>query len=165
MKRKTFEMDLDVHKAIEARRATFDEDGNDILRRVFGLTKNSASLEMSPEPLQRNARRGGAYRLRMNGKSHECTSLKEVLRTAIVAIEAQQAGFIDKLASHRTTRGRRIVARKPEELYPGNPQLTHCADRLNDRWWLDTNVSFNQTKRYLGQMATISGIKDVELTK
>ena len=48
----TVEIDIDVHRAIEARRATFDQSHNDILRTVFGLSKAAPGLSepMAPAP-------------------------------------------------------------------------------------------------------------------
>ncbi|HEX3653977.1 MAG TPA: hypothetical protein VHU18_14250 [Rhizomicrobium sp.] len=159
------EVDLEVHKAIEAERQSFTESANDILRRIFRLRKEgSTNGHQVPEPKQRSARRGGNYKLRIVSKETAHRSLKEVLRGALTGVESQQHGFLEKLAGHRTTRGRRIVARKADELYPGNPQLVeNCAERLDSRWWFDTNVSLNQAKRYLRTISDISGIKDIEL--
>jgi hypothetical protein len=160
---KPVEVDLEVHKAIEARRLSFAESQNDILKRTLCSDQRQPQIPASDSgPREKPSRRGGSYELTLSGKKIACRSLKEVLKAAMLGIEGLHSGFLDKLAGHRTVRGRRIVARKPEELYPGKPSLVeNCAERLDARWWYDTNVSFNQTRRYLRTMKDMSGIKEL----
>jgi hypothetical protein len=157
-------LDIELHRLIEGRRISFEESPLEIVKRVFrtngaGSNRPEAALpEISNEqPSVRLPRRGGTYELTIFSKKIEVHSLKDVLRDAILVIEREKPGFIEKLALHRTSRGRRIVARKPEEIYPGKPQLVHCAEKLDNRWWYDTNVSKNQCQRYLGVFAQIGG--------
>ncbi len=163
---KQIDVDLDVHKAIEARRLSFGETENQILRRVFEIGMPATVSVRGVEPRERPSRRGGNYKSKLFGKEITSGSLKEVLKAAMLGIESQNPGFLEKLGGHRTVRGRRIVARKPEELYPGKPQLVeNCAERLDSKWWFDTNVSFNQTRRYLRAIADIAGIKELTVEK
>jgi hypothetical protein len=157
---KQIEIDLDVNRELEVRRMSFDETPNQILRRSFNLDRAVLKGNTAPSPPVRQTRRTGAYQTKILGLEITGMNLKEILRKALLAAEGQQAGFIEKLSRHRTSRGRHIVGRKPEEIYPGKPQLHHCAERLDQRWWFDTNVSFNQAQRYLGVIASNSGSRE-----
>lgn len=150
-------VDLDVYKAIEAKRLSFDEPHNAILRRVLGLGSKPNSLRSDDRV--RASRRGGEYELQIFGETVAVSSLKEVVRTALLKIEERKPGFIaNTLARHQTPRGRRIVALTADEIYPGNPQLVRHAERLNSKWWFDTNISRRACQRYLTTMSILADI-------
>jgi hypothetical protein len=165
------EVDLELHKAIEKHRCALDESQTDIVRRVIISGRgsfNSPVAEPAVEPpgRVRLARRGGNYRVVILGTSLEAQSLKDVLKKAILLAESEKPGFVEKLAAHRTPRGRRIVARKPEEIYPGNPELVaNCAEKLDQKWWYDTNISFDQCQRYLNTLAQVGGFREPRLER
>ena len=151
------EIDIEVHKAIEARRLSFDERPNDILRREFGLKRDDAR-PAAMEPRVRRSRAGGEYLVKIGAGEIRARSLKEALKKTMMEIEDAQPGFFEKLSLHRTSRGRRIIARTADELYPGKPQLVqNCAERLNGRWWFDTNISRDQCAKYLEVIGKIGG--------
>lgn len=161
-------VDLELHKAIEACRLTLEESQAEIVKRVLGVSgqaQTRASSDLSSFPKVRHSRRGGEYRIQILGRTIETYSLKEALKQAILLAEEKKPGFVEKLALHRTSRGRRIVARKPEELYPGKPQLVeNCAERLDARWWYDTNISNDQCQRYLNILGQIGSFPAPQLT-
>ncbi len=166
----TIEIDIDVYKAIETRRASFAESQNDILRRQFGieLARISDTNAILPRPaiVERKQRKSGNYAVTWTGGEALGVSLKGVLKKTILALEKASPGFLEILSRHRTSRGRRIVARKPEELYPGNPQLIEQgAERLDSRWWLDTNISSGQCQSYLNVVGELSGVGAIRLEK
>lgn len=165
------EVDLELHKAIERHRRSLDETHADIVRR---LITSEAKLAVSsvddpvtePSGRVRHARRGGDYRVLILGESLQGQSLKNILKKAILHAESIKPGFIERLAAHRTTRGRRIVARKPEEIYPGKTELVaNCAEKLDQKWWYDTNISFDQCQRYLDTLAQIGGFPEPRLER
>jgi hypothetical protein len=166
----TLKVDLPLHKAIESQRQSFDETQVAIARRMLlGQTipqpsvarESDTSLATSPH---RFSRRGGNYSTQLLGTLIEAHSLKDILKRAILEVEKQKPGFIEKLAMHRTSRGRRIVARKPDELYPGKPQLVKdCAERLDEKWWYDTNISNPQCQKYLSVLGQIGGFAEPRL--
>lgn len=167
-------IDLDLHKAIEAHRQSLEESQVTIVKRVLGIA-TSLSGAASPSDSERSAddslatrvrlpRRGGTYRVQMFEQVLEAHSLKETLKKAILLAEEKTPGFIEKLALHRTSRGRRIVARKPAELYPGKPTLVeNCAEQLDQKWWYDTNISKAQCRKYLGVLAQVGRFSEPRL--
>lgn len=170
MSRQAIEIDIDVYKAIEARRISFAETQNEILRRQFdiGADRNSSPSGGLPRSTlgDKKRRRSGTYLVTWTGGEVSGVSLKDVLKKTILAQEKRAPGFLETLSRHRTSRGRRIVARKPEELYPGNPQLVEQgAERLDGRWWLDTNISTGQCQRYLDVVGELSKAGAIRLEK
>ena len=71
MNRQTIEIDIDVYKAIETRRASFAESQNDILRRQFGIEQGRNSdtnaILSRPALVERKQRRSGNYTVTWTG--------------------------------------------------------------------------------------------------
>jgi hypothetical protein len=155
-------IDLDVYKALEARRLSFDEPHNAILRRELEID-GPAPVVRRPGH-ERMLRTSGDYELTVLGERIAVRSLREALSTALLKIESHQPGFLEKLSQRRTRRGRRIVARRPEDIYPNRPQLVEHAARLNEEWFFDTNISRRACERYLGMIGLVASIEAPLLT-
>ncbi|MER8976098.1 MULTISPECIES: hypothetical protein [unclassified Mesorhizobium] len=160
----TLPIDLHLHKAIEAHRLNMSETQLDIVKRVFGIGSNGNVSQMVQMELEsgrvRHGRRGGEYEFVVNGERMVRHSLKEVLKAVILAMEKTKKGAIERISTYRTPRGRRVVAKKNVEIYPGNPELVEkSAERLNGDWWFDTNISRNQLKRYIQKVLEWSGFE------
>ena len=153
---KTILIDLDVYKALEAKRESFEEDYNAILRRLLSLVPSSS--EQSKER-PRVSRSSGDYLLYVLGGEIGVRSVREALRTALLKIESAKPGSLDKLSGRQTKKGRRIVARKAEDIYPNRPQLLQYAAELNSEWYFDTNISRTTCERYLEIIGSVAGIQ------
>lgn len=151
------DIDLALHKAIEAKRQSLSETPRDIIMRALSFTP---VRDASPHR-ERAPRRTGTYQVSLLGQLITGNSLKETLRNALLALEKKKPGTLTAISQHRTPRGRYIVATRPEQLYPRNPQLLPSAERLNDEWWYDTNISFNQTQRYLRNILALLGSREI----
>ncbi len=169
MKTKTIEIDLDVYKAIESRRQTFDESENDILRRDYLRNSVIAVPGEAARPTadrSKLTRKSGDYDAMWKSGAVTANSLKALLKATILELARTRPALVENISKHRTSRGRRIVARKPEELYPGNPQLIDkCAAQLDSRWWYDTNVSTGQCQSYLNVIGAIAEVGDIQIAK
>jgi hypothetical protein len=165
------EVDLELHKAIERHRRSLDETHSDIIRRVITSEGRPVISPIDKPAIEppwrvRLARRGGDYRVIILGESLEAQRLKDILKKSILRADSLKPGLIERLAAHRTTRGRRIVARKPDEIYPGNPQLVaNCAEKLDQKWWYDTNVSYPQCQKYLKVLGQVGGFPEPRLER
>ena len=132
-------VDIDVHKAIEGRRSTFDQTDNDILREVFGLTAPTKP------PAERGTRSSGDGRFKVTVEGRAITegSMKQAYKRAIVALAKERPNFLQRL-SELETPGRRLVAKTPAQLYKTTPSLVTFAEPLERGWWIDTNLSRQQ---------------------
>jgi hypothetical protein len=80
------------------------------------------------------------------------------LRTALLALQGRDAGFLQRL-SKKQVKSRRIVARRPEDLFINSPHLAaDYAERLIDGWFFDTNLSSTQVQLRLGVACQVAGI-------
>ena len=149
---KPIEIDIDVHRAIEAWRTDFGQSHNEILREVFNLTDNQSSDDSS-------RRRTGTYAYELLGERVEEGSLQAAYLSIILDIARRKPGFLEKL-SKMSTKSRRIVARDPKKLYLKTPELSgKYARPLEDGWWIDINLSRQQCEQRLKIVCDVSGLK------
>ena len=154
---RAIEIDLQVHRAIEARRTAFTQTENDILREVFNIP------EFSPSPLPSNPaespRRTGRYAFELLGERVEERSLKAAYMNCLRRLANLEPQILERLAG-KPTRARRIVARKATDLYLRKPELAEkFAARLTDQWWVDTNLSRQQCENRLRTACEVAGLK------
>jgi len=155
--RTTIEIDIDVHRAIEARRTSFQERPNDILRGVFGIRNGSVELAESQPPIPKT-RRTGAFAFSLHGNRVEARSLKEAYLGCLRALADMQPDFLEELGK-LSTRARRIVAREPKDLFLKRPELAKkFAAPLAGGWWADTNLSRQQCERRLSLACDVAQI-------
>ncbi len=151
------EIDIDVHREIEARRTGFDQTQNEILRDVFGLNDSGASLAVSIAQPART-RQTGPFRVELFGSVVEAHSLKDAYMRSLRLLSDREPRFLE-LLSLRHTRARRIVARRKEDLYLSKPELAgKFAARLCDGWWVDTNLSRQQCESRLATACEVAGL-------
>ncbi|MFN3400444.1 MAG: hypothetical protein ACK4Z4_08915 [Ferrovibrio sp.] len=147
-------IDLDVHRAIENGRITFEENENAILRRLLGID-SAPRPSTEPRPIPRQPRSSGAYSVVLGNQPIEANSLKELLRLVILKAERLKPGTIAEIATTPTPKGRFIVARTAAQLYPKAPHLAGLGEQLGDGWWYDTNVGRNQVQAYMKLIARL----------
>lgn len=153
------EIDLAVHKAIEDGRQSFEESENAILRRLLKIDRGVASPRSSVGGgPPRGTRSSGAYSVSIEGQPVEGNTLRDLLQRVLLVLEKRRPGFLNLVASKDTRRGRKIVARSPEGVYPHAPHLRELASPLNDEWWFDSNVSREQVAGYMKKFAEWSGL-------
>jgi len=150
------EIDLDVNRAIEARRTDFGQSRNAILRDVFGLPPSSPGAPPAKPPKQR---RTGIYAFVLLGDRIEERNLKGAYISCLRKLAELDPDFLDRL-SQRATRSRRIVATNPRDLYLNKPELADkFAERLVDPWWVDTNLSRLQCEHRLQMACDVAGLQ------
>ena len=149
---KAIEIDIDVHRAIEARRTDFGQSHNDILRETFNLTNGHSSADLS-------RRRTGTYAYELLGERVEEGSLQAAYMSCLVDISKRKSGFLEQLSAE-STKSRRIVARDPEKLYLKTPELSgKYARPLENGWWVDINLSRQQCEQRLKIACDVAGLK------
>ena len=155
---KTIKIDIEVHRAIESRRQSFTQSENDILREVFGIPR-----EPPQSPSKRPHRRpprgiSGRYAFVLLGERVKEDSLKAAYMDCLRRLAELDPQVLERL-SEETTKARRIVARRPEDLYLKNPKLAEkFAVQLTDQWWVDTNLSRSQCEQRLKTVCEVTGI-------
>ena len=138
-----------------ARRNAGDDSLDAVVRRVLvgsdAPTISNASLS---SPLGTSAAR---YQVRIFGEVVAAERLHDVLATVIESLSRRDAGFLTRLAKEKA-RTRRIVARSPEDLYPGRPDLAKNARKVADGWWMVTNNSQPNTASAVATACRVAGV-------
>lgn len=174
MARPTIELDLECYKALEARRISLDESLLDILRRVLAAPTESmqtgqdraghspAVLGSPPAGWHDDegmvSRRTGHYRVQMGEHCRYAGSQKSAYRLGLLWLSKQNPDLLDALSKEGTSR-RRVVARSPNELYPGSPGLAKHAEKLTDGWYVDVNLSREQKLSRLRTACRLVGVE------
>ena len=148
-------IDLDVHRAIENRRTSFDQSHNAILRDILGLSLAPSSA-VYPE---RTPRRTGTYAFTLRGNRIAAGSLKQMYTECLRKLGELDPQFFDRL-SEQSTRSRKIIAKKPADLYARKPELAEKhAFHLTGPWWVDTNLSRLQCEKRLQTACELVGLR------
>jgi predicted type IV restriction endonuclease len=97
----------------------------------------------------------------LDGTFTPCRNGREVLVATFEALAQRDPSFLDRFAARpKHGRTRRYLARSPEALYPGRPDLAaeHSA-RLNSGWFVGINVSRAQITRIIEMACEVSRIQ------
>ena len=100
----------------------------------------------------------GPVGFQFDGQHHPARNAREVLVGVFEALASRDATFLERFAAlPKHGRKRRYLARTPEELYPGRPDLAHDhSARLASGWCLGINVSRAAIKRIIAMACTVA---------
>ncbi len=107
-----------------------------------------------------NARPGGTgYTLA--GRFVACRNGREVLAGVFEDLAKRDSTFLERFAARpKHGRTRRYLARSPDELYPGRPDLAReHFFRLQSGWYLGTNVSHAQIEKIIEMACEVSKVQ------
>jgi hypothetical protein len=96
-----------------------------------------------------------------NGQRYPARNARDVLVSVFETLSQRDGTFLERFAAlPKHGRTRRYLARSPEELYPGRPDLSHeHSTRLSSGWWLGTNVSRAQIERIIEMACEVARVK------
>ena len=114
--------------------------------RALGTTQSSAP-EVQPTSTQPPLK-SSRYRFKIEGKTFECSSLRDLLKKGLQEIEGRHPGMLDELTKVKP-RTKRIVARKKGDLFEDQALVEKYAEKLTDGWWFGTNNSTDETRQWL----------------
>lgn len=94
------------------------------------------------------------------GKRYPAKSGHGVLLSVFETLSKRDTTFLERFAGlPRHGRTRRYLARSPEELYPGRPDLSReHSTQLSSGWWMGTNLSHNAIKRIIKMACEVARI-------
>ena len=107
-----------------------------------------------------NSRFGGIG-YSFGGRFVACRNGREVLVSVFEALAKRDLTFLDRFAARpKHGRTRRYLARSPEELYPGRPDLARQHFfKLESGWCIRTNVSHAQIERTIEMACEVSKVR------
>lgn len=119
------------------------------------------------EPTKHDAgRRSGLYAVEIRGNARSYTNLKNLLSDTVERLSALDPGFMDRLHQEKA-RSRRLVSRERGELFDKQHLAEHHAIKLANGWWMNTNNSTEQVKRWLNviaRCANLSWNRDIKIS-
>lgn len=95
-----------------------------------------------------------------NGQRYPARNARDVLVSVFETLSQRDATFFERFAAlPKHGRTRRYLARSPDELYPGRPDLSHeHSTQLSSGWWLGTNVSRAQIERIIKMACEVARV-------
>lgn len=102
----------------------------------------------------------GAVGYVINGQRYPAKNARDVLVSVFEALSQRDATFLERFAAlPKHGRTRRYLARSPEDLYPGRPDLSReHSTQLSSGWWLGTNVSRAAIERIIEMACEVARI-------
>jgi hypothetical protein len=169
------EIDLEIHRLVEAERCSFEESENAILRRLLGIDGaadhprsgrpgadagfDAASLVETAIPI--GSRTTGNWSVVWNGQRFMARNLREAYLTGLARLAEHDPTLFEKLSREGSGR-RRYVARRVESLYPNSPHLAK-PERNNSHqlgeWHVDLNLSRDQAAKRIRRAAALAGVR------
>lgn len=103
----------------------------------------------------------GAVGYMLDGQFVPCRNGREVLVRVFDALAKRDSGFLERFAARpKHGRTRRYLARSPDQLYPGRPDLAreHSAQLLSG-WYVGTNVSHAAIGRIIEMACEVAQVR------
>lgn len=132
---------------------------------IFSRTPSAATQPPRPTvppptPAAPAGSRVGAIGYVINGERYPARNARDVFVSVFEALSQRDATFLERFAAlPKHGRTRRYLARSPEELYPGRPDLSReHSTQLSSGWWLGTNVSRAAIERIIEMACEVARI-------
>lgn len=102
----------------------------------------------------------GQYGFWLNGSFRPAINARDVLIQVFETFTENDPTFIERFAAlPKHGRKRRYVASRPDELYPGRPDLAEEASyQLRSGWWIGTNASKAAIAKIIAMACDVAGI-------
>ena len=116
-----------------------------------GGSDSGPSPKMSPSV-------GKTYRITLLGESFSAASLGDTLITVLGRLADMDSEFLPRL-SLKHGRTRHHVAQRPEDVYPGRPDLAARYSReIKPGWYVGDNYARRDVERILSDACEVAGI-------
>ena len=115
------------------------------------------SLETDSEIAETASSSGKKYDFEIFGEPCSVDTLADVLVSVLLFIHKIDDNFLPRI-SRESGRARPILARDPQELYPGRHYLSHYSRKVADGWYVGTNYSKKDVARILGRICDVAGL-------
>ena len=115
------------------------------------------SLETDSEIAETASSSGKKYDFEIFGEPCSVDTLADVLVSVLLSIHKIDDNFLPRI-SRKSGRVRPILARDPQELYPGRHDLSHYSRKVADGWYVGTYYSKKDVARILGCICDVAGL-------
>ena len=93
-----------------------------------------------------------------NGKQVECSYANQTLAEILKEFQRRDSGFMARFAPRVRGRTRQLVAQNRDDLYTEKHLTTFSINMGND-WWLGTNISGGNVRKYAKIACEVAGVK------
>lgn len=133
-------------------------------RLARGVTPTAAAATQDRTRSRQSVHRrstAGSIGFTLDGVVQECRNGREVLVSVFESLSRRDPTFPERFAAlPRHGRTRRYLARVPDDLYPGRPDLAHeYSAQLTSGWWLGVNYSKAQIERIVRMACDVAGLR------
>ena len=101
----------------------------------------------------------GRLNYAFEGQTRTVRSAIEVVLEVVRTLAQRDPTFCERFAPEAAGRRRNHVARRPEDVYPGQPQLVKYVAEIVPGWYIGTNISNRDKTRLLEAACKIAGLK------
>jgi hypothetical protein len=122
---------------------------------IAGSINEPAERDREPNAKARSMPQAGKYSAEFLGATLIAWTLPEIFAKAVDLTAHVAPEALDRLASMRASK-RRFVARNPEKIHPGRPDL--AVIRTASGWWISKNIGQEDLKRALQALAQAAGL-------
>ena len=86
-------------------------------------------------------------------------SANELLLHAVRTLARRDPTFCERFAAEAVGRRRNHVAQRPEDVYPGQPQLLKYVVEIVPGWYIGTNIANRDKTRLLEAACKVAGLR------
>jgi predicted type IV restriction endonuclease len=97
-------------------------------------------------------------RYRLLGQDRTARSGNDLVLHVLRTLAERDPGFLERFAPEARGRRRNHVAQRPEDVYPGKPQLLKFVVKVAPGWYFGTNVSNRDKAKLLEAACRVSGL-------
>lgn len=132
------------------------------LQKTFATTPQSAPVacQASPASVKPALAEYQAVGFTLQGVRHSASNGRDVLQQVFEELTKLDPAFPERFAAlPRHGKKRRYLARNPEDLYPGRPDLSREHSlQLKSGWWLGTNHSKSAISQIIEMASGVAGM-------
>jgi len=138
-------------------RAVPGESFDDVIGRLARSQQNSCKSVAESRLSDSRTNLGEPYAFSLFGERQGAHTARDLLVAVLRVLNELDANLLPELSRYQA-RKRRYVARLPERLYPGRPDLARYSAKVTEGWWVGTNYSQRGVERILRLACSVCGL-------
>ena len=130
------------------------------------VTRRVGAVPQPPLPQQAAGESSRKGQLTLRGRAYQYNNANDAMVIVLSELAKTDSSFLERCSRHPGFQGRtrRYIARTPQELYPGRPDLRDCRSTLPGGWLVATNISNREKEKIIRLATEVAGLtygKDV----
>lgn len=134
-----------------------DRSVDDVISRLARLQVNANTSNAAPEVSHDHPDIHEPYAFSLLGERQGAHTARGLLVAVLRTLHELDPRLLPELSRYHA-RKRRYIARSPDRLYPGRPDLARHSAEVADGWWVGTNHSKRDVERILRVACNVAGL-------